>query len=144
MDDQEFWRQFELAQLEKQEAFRAFILEQGRPDILAEYDAKMKDIRSGVDGAQSCWHSISDAQRRVLVFLGDGATLRQDQENPNRYFVRHRNGITSAERRATIRNLAARELLDWTGGAFTPEASAVLSDRGRFVLKYRQGSGQVP
>lgn len=37
-------------------------------------------------------------------------------------------------RLATLRKLAAHGLVDWDGGAFDPEAAAVLSEQGRFVL----------
>lgn len=44
-------------------------------------------------------------------------------------------------RLATVRNLAARGLVDWDGGAFDPERRAVISELGRFVLaKGRPGS----
>lgn len=137
MDDEEFWRQFEIAELKKQESFRTFILEQGRPDILDEYDARMKKIHNGTDRAESLWHSISEAQRRTLKLLGEPqAKLYQYPTNEKQFCLRLKTGLVCKVRRSTVRSLADRELLDWEGGAFTPEAKATLSERGRFILKY--------
>lgn len=46
--------------------------------------------------------------------------------------------IAKAARLDTVRNLAARELVAWDGTAFDPEARAVLSERGRFVVRHGQ------
>lgn len=54
------------------ERVRALLREEGREDLIAEYDAKMRDMGSGVENARSIWHSISDAQRRALELAGAG------------------------------------------------------------------------
>jgi hypothetical protein len=37
----------------------------------------------------------------------------------------------------TLRNLCARNLMAWDGGAFDPEAVAVITENGRFVYQHR-------
>lgn len=103
---------------------------------------KIRDIDSGVQGARSTWHSISDTQRRVLLLL-IGGSQRQLVRAGDVYTIRGSGTsddpaklIRTGIRRPTVRAIAARGLLEWTGGTFDPEAAAVLTEQARFVLKH--------
>jgi hypothetical protein len=138
MSDYDFEHAFELDQEERHQRMRAILLEEGRPDLLAEYEAKLRDIRLGIEGARGTWHALSQPQRRVLAYMvQNGGELQQNPKKLNVYFLRVTGNLVRVGR-PTVRNLAARELLAWDGGAFEPEARAVLTERGRFVLKHGQ------
>jgi hypothetical protein len=63
---------------ERTERIRQMLREEGRADLEAELDRNLRDVESGVTSARSTWHSISDAQRRVLILLAGGpASLRR-------------------------------------------------------------------
>ena len=122
--------------LERLDRVREVIRESGRPELEAELDRALRETASGVTGARSTWHSISDAQRRVLILLADcPGNLRRMKGST--YDV-----VSSVGTRATgiglgtVRNLASRGLLEWTGGAFDPEASARPTEQVAFVLKH--------
>ncbi len=124
----------------QREGVREMLREAGRDDLLAEFDRKMRDIDTGVEGVRNCWHSISRAQRSALIDAArhGGRLVREDKE------YRHpgRSPIWTPIRVRTVRVLCAHELLAWDGGAFDPEAAAVITERGLFVLKH--GGGMVP
>ena len=124
----------------EREAIRALCLENGRPDLAADYDKNMRNLDLGITTAQNCWHSISGAQRRVLIALGEGRVLKKCRWSRSRYDAcgigYAADAIENICAVATVRNLASRELLAWEGGAFEPEAKVVLTERGRFVLKH--------
>jgi hypothetical protein len=129
-------QRLEVEDAAKHERVRQVLYEAGRPDLVAELDAKMRDIRTGVAMAQSAWHSISPAQRLALQFAAHpGCNLRRVG---NQYlaaaaiFRRPERPI----RVPTVRNLCARELLAWNGGAFDPEGAAVITERGLFTLAH--------
>jgi hypothetical protein len=122
--------------------FRAFLMEEEKTnprarDALASFDQSMKDLDTGVSGAQSTWSALSQAQRAVLqeATEGDGRAT-QDPHNPNRFTMKVRMGCVIAIRRPTIRALCERELMAWDGGAFNPEAAAVITERGRFAVTH--------
>lgn len=115
-------------------AVREILIEEGRPDLADELDARLKDVETGVAQARSVWHSISPAQRRVLTQLASGATSLQRMEGTSYDVVSPLGSQAVGIRLATVRALAARDLLDWTGGAFDPEKRAVLNEYGRFVV----------
>jgi hypothetical protein len=116
------------------ERMRQLLLSEGRPDLVAELDAKIKDIRLGLAQARSCWSALSAPQREALVYL-----------SKHKQLVRHLPGVYGRTeglgsglprfRLATVRNLIARQLVDLEGGAFDPERRVVISDRGRFVVQ---------
>lgn len=129
--------------------FRATILAAGRADVLAEYDARMEDVRSGRRQARATWDALSPAQRRVLLFLAPGRALVRCGWSRNFYDAVCATGawpglstIAKAARLDTVRNLVSRGLLDLDGTAHDPERRAVLSDRGRFVLAHGQKGTQ--
>lgn len=116
------------------ESFRAFLLKESGPEELAKYDARIRTIDDGTYSARMAWHSISSAQRRLLGHA-EKSFAQQDCSNPNRFHVQVW-GMTVRFSRATVRNLCDRGLMAWEGGAFTPEALAVITEKGRFVLAY--------
>src|SRR5580658_3016903 len=118
----------ETASAESRAEFRSWMLKwaetnRGVEIALEHYDAAMRDLDSGVMGARSTWHSISPAQQRAL------RTALEDTVDGK--WVR---GIGAGV--STIRALCARDLMAWDGGAFDPEAAAVITERGRFVLAH--------
>jgi hypothetical protein len=119
----------------EREEFRSFLADQGPRGVeaLANYDRAMRDVDTGHAGARNAWHSITPAQRRVLVTAAarDGRVQREGKE------YRHAQGHHQLYRPfyvATLRPLCERGLMAWDGGAFDPEAAAVLTERGRFVV----------
>lgn len=134
------------------ERFRSFLADLGPrgADALRGYDAAMRDHDSGVSGARMCWHSISPAQRRALLFLAPGRALVRCGWTPHFYDAVCATGawpglstIAKAARLDTVRNLAARGLVRWDGGAFDPEARAVVTERAVFVLEHGR-TGTAP
>lgn len=121
---------------ERTQRVRDMLQKEGRPELVAEMDRALNESASGITGARSTWHSISDAQRRALFLLDAGpGDLRRVKGQS--YDVVSPAGIRATGiRLATVRNLASRGLLEWTGGAFDPEASAQPTEQMAFVLKH--------
>lgn len=116
---------------------RELLLENGRPDLVRELDANLKDVRTGVSTARGIWHALSGAQRRVLCLLHN--TGHKLVRKPHlRTFYDALGGHADAETKAagvrTVRALCSRELLACEGPALDPEKVVVLTDHGRFVL----------
>lgn len=132
-------QEFEAAWLAKREGVRQLLYENGRPDLVAELDAKMKRIENGIDGAERAWHSISETQRLALEFAATvGGRLVRSTLRPRRY-VCGPDYLTAPPKpiyTKTVRNICSRELMAWDGGAFEPEGAAVITERGLFVLKH--------
>jgi hypothetical protein len=107
---------------------------QGRPDLADKYLARVREIETGVYGARACWHALSLAQRRILIEANQhgGRLDRVGKE----YRHKARNQPYKPVYVATVRNLCERDLMAWDGGAFDPEAAAIVTERGRFVLKH--------
>ena len=121
--------------------FRLWLSRQGPRGVEAveRYDERMRALDLGITRAQACWHSISDAQRRLVAVLG--VERRYIERFGDRVFLvrikaENRTICSWQPRIATVRNLASRDLLEWTGGAFDPEASAAPTERLRFVLRH--------
>lgn len=121
---------------ERTQRVRDMLHEEGRPELVAEMDRAMKDSASGITGARSVWHSISDAQRRVMILLDAGPGDLRRAKGQTFDVVSPAGSRATGIRLATVRNLASRGLLEWTGGAFDPEASAQPTERMAFVLKH--------
>lgn len=123
-----------------EEAFRASLADEG-PDgvaLLGRYDALVRQGESGVYAARMAWHSCSPAQRRVLLFLAPGRVLVRSGRCHSYYdAIGGPGAIAKAARLDTVRNLAARELVAWNKDLLDPEARAVLTERGRFVLQHK-------
>lgn len=118
------------------ERVRAIVREHGGEEALARHDENMKRLRLGITGAENAWHSISRAQRRTLLAMEGGRVLTR-QEN-GRYDAIGAGDVLIQAGVRTVRALAGHELVAWDGGAFDPEAKAVLTERGSFVLKHRK------
>ncbi|TXN78748.1 hypothetical protein [Methylobacterium sp. WL8] len=121
---------------EQTERVRDMVREAGRPDLLAEFDQRLRESDLGITGARSTWHSISDAQRRLLILLSNGPASVRRTKGASYDVVSEAGSRATGIRLGTVRNLARRELLEWTGGAFDPEASAAPTERMAFVLKH--------
>jgi hypothetical protein len=102
---------------ERNERFRQFVLAQGRPDILKQYDAQMRDIALGVSSARGIWHALSDRQRGVLHVLASGISYPKARE-------------------ATWENLIRRRLVEFHNGV------GKITEHGRFVLKHGQQANE--
>lgn len=108
------------------------------PEELADYERDMKNLRLGITGAKNSWHSISEHQRAILRHLAARGG-RLEKRAGGTMFSATRNWGGAAPPRimlSTVRALASRYLLDWDGGAIDPEAAAVLSERGAFIVKH--------
>lgn len=117
------------------QSVRQVLLERGRPDLLKEFDSRMKDIRLGLYSARNCWHSISVAQRRVLINMRDrGGGVWRDQTGRPRFYHRINNNMILHYRTPTIHKLIAHNLLAWD--ANEGHDKAILTERGQFVLKH--------
>jgi len=122
---------------EQVERTKAVLGEAGRPDLVEDLDRRLRDGASGVTGARSAWHSISDPQRRALILLdGCHGRLVRPAGKATYVVMGDRGQVAAGIRLATVRNLALRGLLEWHGGAFDPEAEAVMTERAAFVLRH--------
>lgn len=120
--------------------FRATLLDAGRPDVLAEYDARMEDVRSGRHGARATWAALTPAQRRAVLFLAAGRVLVRSARVAGYYdavaVCDAVDTIGKAARLDTVRVLAARGLVAWDGGVADPERRAVATERMGFVVAH--------
>lgn len=143
--DDEFLQRLHRESEQSTQRVREMLIAEGRQDLLADFDLKMREIRNGVDSARGCWHALSGTQRYVLARLGAGRYLARSSRKRKIYDA-YRTGeapqpgqpgvILNACRLSTARNLSARELIHVDGGALDPEAKFVITERGMFVLKH--------
>jgi len=137
VDEDDILQRLEEADRQKTEEVIAMLIAEGHAEAADRLRKKIRDINLGIDGAQRTWESISDAQRRTLQVLGTGRYLARSPGSRTRY---HAYGEPHAEGNvcgiATVRNLCARELCHVDGGATDPERKIIITERGRFVLKY--------
>ena len=109
--------------------------EAGRDDLAADLVGKLKDVRSGLNAARSIWHSITEAQRKLLLLMEPGRVLVLPPHSRTRYHAKGAPGaIDDVCGIATVRALCSRELLAPDGPAVSPEDRIILTDHGRFVL----------
>lgn len=135
--DDEFMQRLDEDSRRKSEAVKHLLIQHGRPDLAKDLDRRLKDIRTGLDGARSTWHSISAAQRRVLEIMEPGRVLMMPPHTKTRYnAIGLPCAIGDVCSLATVRALLAHELVACDGGVFTPERKIVLTERGHFTLKY--------
>lgn len=132
-DDLEFESRLDAINESKTLRLKAFLIELGRPDLAAEYDAKMNDIRLGIDGARSTWGALSKAQRAVMELLEAGYHLLRRPSPSQRWDA---NGFANRSvpnvcGSPTVGNLMARDLACWAAGR-----SIVITERGRFVIAH--------
>lgn len=145
MPDDELFLRLERESQQSADRLRALLREEGREDLIPEFDQRMRDIRLGLDSARGCWHALSSKQRFVLARMGAGRYIARSVANP-RVFHAYQNGtealsgqpgaILAICRLSTARAIAAHKLIHVAGGAFDPEAKFVITERGQFVLKH--------
>lgn len=127
----------EIQSAEQRDEFRAWMLKWSETNpaartALEHFDARMRDLATGVTGARSVWHSISQAQRRALESAEQHGGRLDRVGIEYRHCARHQPYLPIYVR--TLRPLCSRDLFAWDGGAFDPESAVVLTERGRFVL----------
>lgn len=121
----------------QREGVRQILKDAGRDDLVAELDRKIREIDTGIDGARRTWESISDAQRRVLTIVATGKRLVRSGGTKHFYDAHGEpHALPRVAGLKTVRNLCIRELLAWQDGAFDPEAKAVITERGLFVVRH--------
>lgn len=134
--DDEIMQEIERHSMRQTERVRSMLYKHGRPDLVAEMDGKLREIRLGTYGAKATWRSLSDAQRFALEFAAEtGGRLARIGKT---YWTPGDTCKIYGIRLATIRNLVARDLMAVDGGAFDPEREFVITEHGRFVLKHGQ------
>ena len=136
-DEERIMQQLDEQSRDSRQRVRQMVLEAGRPDILVQYDADMRNMDLGLTSARSCWHSISPAQAYALAVVGTGRVLVRTKCSPTFYgAVGEPHAVSKVCRLSTARALCAHELLAPDGGALDPEAKFVITERGSFVLRF--------
>ena len=133
LSEEDILQAIEARSRQQNESVRQMLIAEGRADLLARFDATMKDINSGVYGARTTWNALTAAQQRALRYVSENKG-RLCRYAPNSFLMPGK-APPLPIRLATVRNLIARELLACDGGAFDPEKVLVMTERGRFVLK---------
>lgn len=139
MDTERILHEIERQERERSARFRQFMIDEGHADRLPEFDRKMRDIVTGVDGARRTWEALTEPQRRVMRELDGRLYLIRCPASRTRYEAHgepHATGDLCGL--PTVRNLIARELLACDGGALDPERKLVMTERGAFVLRHGQ------
>lgn len=124
---------------EQRDEFRAWMLKwsetnPGARVALERFDTAMRDLDSGVMGARSAWHSITQTQRRALEAAWQHGGRLDRVGIEYRHRDRHQPYVPIYVR--TIRPLCSRDLFAWDGGVFDPESAVALTERGRFVIAH--------
>lgn len=136
-DEDELLLRLDRESAQKTERVRALLLAEGRPDLVADLVARLRDIRLGLDAARNCWHSISSAQRRVLLLLAEGRVLVRPPHSRTRcHAIGPPHALGDVCSIATARALCKHELLACDGVLLDPERRMVLTERGRFVVRH--------
>lgn len=111
------------------------LIEETDPTAAARLRLELRNVELGITQARATWSALSEAQRRVLTtavtqgrFQRVGKQYRQSSQRAQ---------ATKPIYAPTMRNLCARDLMAWDGGAFDPEAAAVITEHGRFVYRQR-------
>ncbi|TLX15761.1 hypothetical protein [Rhizobium sp. MHM7A] len=121
---------------------RALLEAEGRPDLVAELDQRIRDVNLGLTQARNVWHSISPAQRTLLTLMMQvGSKLIREEKTSFYDLVAGPKVERRVTRRPTVRSLISRDLLCCEGGAFDPEAVVVLTENARFVFEKGRVSG---
>lgn len=142
MGEEEILARLEEEGLEQRARVKALLLEHGRSDLAADLEGKLREVDLGLTGARSCWTALSPAQRRVMEAMSTGRRLVRSAGSRHRYDATGEpHALSHVAGTPTVRNLAARGLVAWEGGAFDPERRASLTEKGRFVWQHR---GEMP
>lgn len=124
---------------EQTEGVRQMLLAEGRADLVANLDSRLKAIENGTDSAGRTWYALSEAQRKVVNLLVDGYTLVRRKRPPYWYGAFNPSkGIIYSKvcLLPTVRNLCARGLAHVAGDVFDPESKIVGTERAAFVAKF--------
>lgn len=131
----EILHRIEVDQRAKTESVRDLLREAGRPDLVAELDANLREVANGRASARGCWSALSDAQREALKLAERYGRIRRRSLRPCEYGGGNgQPGPSRPVRLLTIRKLIRHELLACEGGTFDPEKVLTITERGRFVL----------
>lgn len=134
MDEDDILIHFDRIAKRQNEAVRQLLLSEGRPDLCADLDKKLKEIRLGITGAQATWGALSATQRRVLLMMAEGRFLSKAKHSTDTFDAYGEPfGIHAVCRAPTVRNLMARELIGWES-----DRKITITEHGRFVLKHGQ------
>lgn len=118
---------------------RAVIAEAG-PVALAEFDASMDHVQSGRAEMESLWHSLSPAQRELVLAVGSGRRLIRASWSRHRYgAVGEPHALHDCASARTVAALVRHRLLAYAGTTDDPGQIAVATDRLRTLLAYRAG-----
>jgi hypothetical protein len=135
----------ELEWKRRRDVVRRVIQEHGSPKLLAEWERDMRDLDMGLTGARNCWHSLSEAQRRVLTILSAGRWLWRCRHSRKRYEAMGEPHATGPVARLdTVYALVRHGLLQWDGPETDFNAKAVLTERARFVLQHGRSTERNP
>ncbi|MBF5096483.1 hypothetical protein F1643_21025 [Azospirillum sp. INR13] len=136
--EEEVLHRLEAESRQQTERVRAMLHEEGRPDLVEDLDRQLRESRLGITGARATWDALSEPQRKVLLTLLEGNRRLVRQNHSQHWYdvIGEPEAVARVAGRPTIRNLIARELLAPDGGAFDPEAAAVLTERARFVVQH--------
>jgi len=136
--EEEVLHRLEAESPQQTERVRAMLHEEGRPDLVEDLDQRLRENRLGITGARATWHALTEPQRRVLLILLEGQRRLVRQAHSKHFFdaIGGPHAVARVAGLPTIRNLIAPELLAPDGGAFDPEAAAVLTERARFVVQH--------
>lgn len=134
ISDEEFLAELDRQSQQQNERVRQLLMENGRPDLAADLDEKLRDIRLGIDGARATWAALSRPQKDVLTgMVGRGRYLRRDPNRLSRFMAAGdvSGYCVAGIHAATVNNLMARELVIWASGE-----KIVATENGRFVWKH--------
>jgi hypothetical protein len=141
MNEEDALHELERRDRESHRRFRQMLLDEGHADVLEEYDARMRDVATGVDGARRTWDALTPPQRRVLAMMLEHKCLVRRPGSATLYDA-HEPYLAKACGLRTVRNLIARDLLACAGGALDPEARLELNhELGKFVLDRGRDGG---
>lgn len=109
----------------------------GRQDLVDELNAKLRDIRLGITGAQATWEALSGIQRFALKTLSERWFLSRSIYYPPFYDAY---GPPDVVWRIcgfpTLKCLLDRKLCDLDGEGRDPFRKVTINERGRFVHKF--------
>lgn len=140
--EEEVLHRLEAESRQQTERVRSMLQEEGRSDLVGELDRQLREIRLGITGARGTWNALTEPQRKVLLILLEGNRRLVRQKHSKHFFdaIGDPHAVARVAGVRTIRSLIARELLAPDGGAFDPEAAAVLTERARFVVQHGRQS----
>lgn len=151
MTDDELLAWLEQRDNEQNDRVIEMLKAEGRPDLAEELEARITEIRNGIYGARATWSALSEVQRNVMLWMDQGGHLVSASPTNTRFSLQFTAGpmgscvpVPGALRitgihGATVNNLLHRELVSWA-----PDKKVILTERGRFVLKFGQEGKSCP